>query len=97
MTLRIPVTEDHIRQGERGSAHSCPIALALRESGCEHVTVRHYNIMYWPENSGDGWEGARVHRPSARLRAWISRFDANRKVEPFVLVLRDGTARKESA
>ena len=44
--IKVDITERHIRNGEKHSALSCPIALALTEKGYKYVRVDE-DTAYW--------------------------------------------------
>ena len=37
--MRVEVLQEHIEQGVRRNSGCCPIALALRDAGCQEVSV----------------------------------------------------------
>lgn len=73
MKLKINVTKEHIRAGIRVSFKSCPIALALRESGVVNATAEH---------GGFGIKNPRHPMPK-KVRRFIYAFDRAMPVKPF--------------
>ncbi len=72
--MRISVTQDHIRRGERYMCMRCPVAIAIREqTGNEFVKVNKTNIRM----------GQKSQRIDLRIRNWIKDFDVGNEVEPF--------------
>ena len=74
--IRIEVTEDDIRKGIKFSAHSCPLALALKRA------LNHPNAWIGPDSFGVADDSLGRTPPTAIT--FIKTFDGGNKVEPFV-------------
>jgi len=73
--MKVKVTQNHISKGVPGSRCLCPIALALKDMGCNYV-----NVSYVTEYIKDG-KFTRTFVPRLALDFMIA-FDANGVVEP---------------
>jgi hypothetical protein len=78
----IEVKEEHIKNGNRCSLTYCPIALALKASGYEHVVVSGYDAQI----SGHFID------LSTRARRFIRKFDSKTAVKPFKFWIFDSEA-----
>ncbi len=72
--MKVRVTQEHIRCGERRSPRGCPIALALREKrGLSNVRV-HLTHAFTPSHE---------FRLPLEAQEFIKAFDNRSPVEPF--------------
>ncbi len=72
--MRISVTQDHIRRGERYMCMRCPVALAVSEQTIAvFVKVNKTNIRV----------NGQTFRIDTGVRRWIKDFDVGDAVEPF--------------
>jgi hypothetical protein len=78
--VRIEVTQAHIDKGERTSAFSCPIALALKDHGVPKPAVT-YTYFYKSDESEE-----QIYLPG-KVCNFISAFDKGKPVEPFTFEL----------
>lgn len=87
-TIRVEVTEEDIREGERDNCRSCPIALALQRAlppDVELVTVgRYYARWAFDESKFALWFAATLPLQAKRF---IALFDDGMAVEPFAFEL----------
>lgn len=79
VTMRIEVTQEDIKKGERHSGISCPIALALKRA----LPGRHVGVS---EETADIGENARVLLP-LEAQDFIDDFDDGLGVDPFAFEL----------
>ena len=70
--MTIKVTQEHINMGRHGSFHSCPIALALEQTGV-HCAVMPSTV----------WAGGTRYNLPSEATTFIRRFDNRLHVEPF--------------
>lgn len=73
--MKVSVTEQDIKEGEKGNCWHCPVALALKRATGREVSVRALN---WGFKDGAGFYDL---PQSARL--FINEFDRWGKEEPF--------------
>jgi hypothetical protein len=74
--IQVSVTQEHIDQGSTHSCASCPVALALRDTGPENSYLVNYASLHNIYNE-------RVATlPGAAIR-FITEFDAGYDVQPF--------------
>jgi hypothetical protein len=77
--MLIKVTEDHIKNGRRGSACECPVALAIKEAtGCQDVRVGTSRLTI--KNLGDDCHDFLLPE---KVFNFIWGFDHGKKVAPF--------------
>ncbi len=88
--MKIEVTETHIREGVKGSAVRCPIALAIKEAYIRNfkststpnlltlVSVK--GTMIRVRNTIGRWESFMI---TPEIHRFIMKFDFNEPVEPF--------------
>lgn len=89
--LVVSVTEQDIRDGERGKGSHCPIALALRrQTGGLRPSVQPEQISLWRDYPGVVGPSQLVaaFRTSSRVGSFIHDFDDGRPVPPCTLTLR---------
>lgn len=75
--MKIQVTEDDIRFGERGECTDCPVARAISRATKREAYVDSYDIC----SGSYDW-----FTPEA-VRTFIARFDSGQPVEPFTFEL----------
>lgn len=82
--MKIQVRPKHIREGEKESAESCPIALAIRARQFQDVWVERVDVMaYHPHTQKDVyWSLPPV------AQAFLGRFDEGRPVKPFTFEMK---------
>lgn len=76
--MDIKVTQLHIDEGTEGSFNSCPLALALHESGFSGASVCPCHGMQF--------DGCFTQLPEAALE-FMTAFDADMPVSPFEFTL----------
>lgn len=83
--MKITVTSDDIRLGQRFLSCACPVARAVRQAaGVRWVTVG-LSYITWRDASGAFYQ-TQTPRRVARL---IKAFDAGEPVQPFSFLLRE--------
>lgn len=76
-TVKVKVTAEDIRGGQRGSIRLCPVALALsREVGRRCLVGGHYIYL------GDNLFSPNVPSP-AEVRSFVGEYDCGGKPTPF--------------
>lgn len=81
--MKIEVTAEHIRDGERSQPSLCPVALALRQRfGCDCHVGSHTAV--WVEAGGRFV----VDLPESATK-FVNEFDAGLAVEPFGFAISD--------
>lgn len=78
--IRIRVTEEHIKKGCRRDGETCPVFLAMRDTG---IPVTWVMIGYWtthPDRSLAPW-WARYDLPAVATK-FIETYDRNKHVDP---------------
>lgn len=72
--MKIQVTPEHIKDGQKCSCYNCPIALALRDQFAPgtYVSVCADSIQV----------DDLLYSVSRRIQVWIRRFDDGREVSP---------------
>jgi hypothetical protein len=74
--MKVKVTQEHIREGRAGFATCCPVALALKELGCEWAVVGTTDIRVL-------FEGEVIRKPLPdKVTNFIRAFDFNHPVDP---------------
>ena len=81
--MKIAVTNDHIERGARCSKFLCPVALAMRQAGCESPII--YEHVIWVRMKSSG----HMHpvTPTPEIRKFIKAFDSGEDVEAFTFEL----------
>ena len=89
--MKVTITQEHIERGQRNSAGSCPIALALREAEAQSGSwsVNEETAQFLAIES-DGLLVAYQYVLSPEAQAFVSSFDAGRPVAPFEAEIRAG-------
>ena len=80
--MRIKVEQKHIDNGRTKSTNCCPVALALIDSGFQHVHVMSFGYYV---NKAREDEAFWFH--PAEVNEFISNFDNERRVLPFEFIL----------
>lgn len=70
--MLVKITKNHIHKGKAGDPCECPIALALRLAGKEHVEVFNSCI----------WINGKRYPTSLKVDRWIRHYDNGDQVEP---------------
>ena len=78
----------HIREGERGDCHTCPVSLAMIEVGFEEVTSGQRTITVRDTGTGELVE----YETPPEVARFIINFDSFSKVSPFQFTLDKITA-----
>ena len=73
--IRVNVTADHIRHGQRNDSFYCPIALALGQCGLGRVSVDKVSFEFL----GSGFH---TFLP-IKARRFVKNFDKSSRVKPF--------------
>lgn len=73
----VAVTTRHLVYGVPSSSEECPIALALRDLGCVHVSVDLWWIRFYLNGRPYNYD-----TPS-QVSVFMMEFDANHPVRPF--------------
>lgn len=80
--MQIKVTDDHIRRGERGTASSCPVALAIKEQ------IKIDAISVYGADVRLAISSREFYRHLPReVTEFVDDFDANSVVQPFEFTL----------
>ena len=80
LVFKADITEKCIKNGIPDKNDSCPIALAIKAQGCDNITVNGDSISF------DLPAGTTVDfTTSSKVSRFIDKFDAGKKVKPFVL------------
>lgn len=83
--VKVKVTEQHIRMGERENGHCCPLALAIKDALFIEAS------KLWPDGvfvSDMSVQFGRLRAPHTRkVEAFVRRFDQGKPVKPFTTVL----------
>lgn len=77
-TIRVEVTDRHIREGRRNSCNSCPVALAIKDAGVPGPLV-YVDDVFVPNYEGFEWEAVFL----GGVSGFIDAFDCEDKVQPF--------------
>jgi hypothetical protein len=88
--MKITVTKEDIRKGQRGINNSCPIALALTRKEADR-NPRKVLVLYTRAivRFGEGVESTReTYSLSGSATRFVNAFDAGKKVKPQTFVLR---------
>jgi len=83
-TLRVEVTEEDIKAGERGNPEYCPIAHALCRA--ELMDTPWVDSDSIEDQNGDKWD------LPAKARAWIQKADRGELVHPMIFTARRSAA-----
>ena len=90
-TIEVRLTDEHIRQGQRGVADSCPVALALIAAGYDLMGfgVTTGRVIYPLEGYevGGVWRRRAIHSNRRGLFQFVKNFDAGLPVQPGTLIL----------
>lgn len=74
--MKVKITDDHIRYGQRGNCKKCPIAIALTEMGYD-VRVLHSYVEFFDKHGF-------TEVPLPRIaQDFIERFDSYENPAPF--------------
>ena len=90
LELHITVTQKHITQGKRGDGQTCPIGLALKDTGYPmyYITEEYLRIYPYTIEFTHAWDIPKdltvFFSVSAETARWIRSFDSNQEVKPFV-------------
>ena len=68
--MEFSVTIEHIKQGERASSGSCPIALALKDTGATSISVN-TKTMHFLSSEGN----PENYQHTEDVARWIRNFD----------------------
>ena len=82
--LTINVTQDHIDKGDMSNCDTCPIALAIMDTGAALASVGSYTAeaaFFTPES-----EQVTFDLPPF-ARAWLGKFDQGTPVQPFTFTV----------
>ena len=82
----IPVTARDIQNGKAGSAHACPIALAMKDRLSIYDILVDEEIQFLHPEEGDYTIDC---QPA--IRSFIYDFDAEQQVYPFTLIINTDT------
>lgn len=84
--LLVSVTQDHILRGRQHQAHSCPVALALRDAIRGNGATVGAVMFFLGWGRGSGWLPLDARR-------YVSAFDRGQKIEPRLFVFEVGGGR----
>jgi hypothetical protein len=87
MTIEALITLDKIAHGIPSDCNECPIALALMEHGFDGVQVLGRGFKFYKD--GNRFRGLLPQK----ARKFIADFDAKRRVEPDIFILKAYAAR----
>lgn len=77
--MKITVTAEDIKEGHRGNACLCPIALAMIRATKDEWAVGTFSVRRRYQR--------RAFALPKRVMAWIFRFDIGKEVKPFSFTL----------
>ena len=86
--MKITVTQENIDKGVRGEIGYCPIALAIKALGYEHVCVDDESVDARREED-DPYADAFLSYLPTKATSFIHAFDEGRKVAPFTFEMPD--------
>lgn len=86
MKINVEVTQEDIRSGNKKSATTCPLALAISRSAATTVTVGIQGITFWRIDKEWGYQGTEIKQPKD-VADWRQRYDAGELVLPFGFTL----------
>ena len=88
--MLIEVTQEHIDQGEPGSAERCPIALAIVEQRPDTYTAlvaSQFADIYEDDPFSEGYHPRIQYRTTKKMSDFFRRFDEHKPVEPMTFRL----------
>lgn len=80
--LKLTITNELIKRGNRNESYSCPVALAFREMGYTDVEVGRYALML--NGKEYPWGDVMVKK--------ITEYDESGRMEPFILEIETETS-----